>query len=131
MISVIAISLSDITVLLSSKTLEYIAEYGVKVLPPDCDKFLKNGPNAHCAWVLQNAKDKSMKWIDKLPVLPLAIISILLFAAPFVPEPHVFEKLKMLMSGELTRLVDIFDLLMHTTPMIILLLRLIRISKKN
>ena len=125
MISVIAISLSDITVLLSSKTLEYIAEYGVKVLPPDCDWFLKNVSNETST----DPKDKKMKWIDKLPLLPLAVISILLLGAPFVPEPHVFEKMKMLVNGELTKPIDIFDLLMHTTPTIILLVLLARKRK--
>jgi len=67
-----------------------------------------------------------MKWIDKLPLLPLAIGSLLLLAAPFVPEPHVIEKLVMLVNGELTKPVDIFDLLMHSLPAMILLIRLYR-----
>ena len=70
-----------------------------------------------------------MKWIDKIPLLPLAIISILLFTAPFVPEPHVFEKVRMLANGELTKPVDIFDLFMHSAPMVILALRLYRAKK--
>ena len=41
--------------------------------------------------------------------------------APFTPEPHVWEKLKMLAAGELVKAIDIFDLLMHATPWLLLL----------
>ena len=62
--------------------------------------------------------------LDKIPVLPLIIITLMLGLAPFVPEPHLWQKLKMLVSGELSRPLDIFDLLMHGTPAIILILKL-------
>jgi len=49
--------------------------------------------------------------------------------APFVPEPHLWEKLKMLASGELSKPIDIFDLLMHGTPAILLAIKLTRGKK--
>jgi len=67
-----------------------------------------------------------MKWLDKIPFTTLIIISLLLGLAPFVPEPHVWEKLKMLADGSLGKPVDIFDLFMHGTPWILLGLKTVR-----
>ncbi|WP_417435722.1 hypothetical protein [Hoeflea sp.] len=56
---------------------------------------------------------------------PIVIILCLtLGLAPFVPEPHIWEKLKMLTSGTLSKPIDIFDLLMHATPFLIAGLKL-------
>ena len=67
-----------------------------------------------------------MKWLDKIPFLTLIIISLTLGLAPFVPEPHVWEKLKMLVDGSLGKPVDIFDLFMHGTPWVLLGLKTVR-----
>ena len=67
-----------------------------------------------------------MKWLDKIPFLTLIIISLTLGLAPFVPEPHIWEKLKMLVDGSLGKPVEIFDLFMHGTPWILLCLKSIR-----
>jgi hypothetical protein len=64
-------------------------------------------------------------WIQSLPVSLLVILCLTLGLAPFVPEPHVWEKLKMLAAGNLSRPVDIFDLLLHGLPFVLLALRLI------
>ena len=63
-------------------------------------------------------------WINALPVSLLVIACLTLGLAPFVPEPHVWEKLKMLAAGNLRRPVDIFDLLMHGAPFALLAVRL-------
>ena len=68
-----------------------------------------------------------MNWLDRIPFSTLIIISLMLGLAPFVPEPHVVEKLKMLFDGSLAKPIDIFDLLMHGTPWILLCLKTIRI----
>jgi len=70
-----------------------------------------------------------MKWIDKIPLVPLVVASILMMAAPFVPEPHLFEKYKMLMAGELTKGMDIFDVFWHLFPLTLLIIRLVRLKK--
>ncbi|MEJ1421946.1 MAG: RND transporter, partial [Candidatus Sedimenticola sp. (ex Thyasira tokunagai)] len=44
----------------------------------------------------------------------------------FVPEPHLWEKLKMLSAGTLVKPLDIFDLLMHGSPFVVLILKLLR-----
>ena len=69
-----------------------------------------------------------MKWLDKIPLSTLVVISLLLGLAPFVPEPHVWEKLKMLADGTLSKPIDIFDLFMHGTPWVLLILKLLRIA---
>lgn len=60
----------------------------------------------------------------KIPLVPLLMISIFLGLAPFQPEPHLWEKLKMLADGTLTEIVDIFDMLMHGLPLVLLILKL-------
>jgi hypothetical protein len=63
-------------------------------------------------------------WLDHLPLGLLLIIALTLGLAPFVPEPHIWEKLKMLAAGTLTQPIDIFDLAMHALPWLLLLLKL-------
>ena len=67
-----------------------------------------------------------MKFIDSLPLSTLIFASLTLGLAPFVPEPHVWEKLKMLFSGTLVSPIDIFDLLLHGLPWLLLILKLWR-----
>ncbi len=65
-------------------------------------------------------------WLDRVPLVWLAVIAGWLALAPFYPEPHLWEKLKMLAAGTLTRPIDIFDLLMHAVPLLLLAWRLVR-----
>ena len=67
-----------------------------------------------------------MNWIDRQPLSLFIVFALLLGLAPFVPEPHVWEKLKMLAGGELARPLDIFDLIMHGLPWALLILKLYR-----
>ena len=67
-----------------------------------------------------------MKFIDQLPLSALLLIAFTLGLAPFSPQPHVVEKLGMLFNGELSKPIDIFDLLMHGTPWVLLAIKLIR-----
>ncbi|NBC12253.1 MAG: RND transporter [Gammaproteobacteria bacterium] len=68
-----------------------------------------------------------LAWLDRLPLGLLVIIALTLGLAPFLPEPHVWEKLKMLAAGELVRPIDIFDLLLHGVPWLLLLGKLGRL----
>jgi hypothetical protein len=63
-------------------------------------------------------------WIGRIPLLWMALIAGWLAVAPIVPEPHLVEKLRMLSQGQLTRPIDIFDLVYHTVPLLLLALRL-------
>jgi len=69
------------------------------------------------------------KYIDRIPLLPLAVVAILMMLAPFTPEPHLLEKSRMLINGELTKGIDIFDLFWHSIFLILLLIKLVRLKK--
>ncbi len=68
-----------------------------------------------------------MRWLDKIPLLPLALGAVFLGLAPLNPEPHVWEKLKMLAEGRLTQSLDIFDLVMHVSLPILFVMKVIRL----
>jgi hypothetical protein len=72
-----------------------------------------------------------MNWLDKIPLSTLLIIAIALGLAPFAPEPHLWEKLKMLFAGTLSRPIDIFDLFMHGTPALLVVLKLVRMNGRT
>jgi len=72
-----------------------------------------------------------MKFVDKIPLPMLIVLSLLMIAAPFVPEPHLVEKMRMLSEGTLTKPIDIFDVFWHLLPTIILIIKIIRIKKSN
>ena len=63
--------------------------------------------------------------LGKIPLFPLLILTVFLGLAPFVPEPHAWEKLKMLMAGTLNKPVDILDFLMHLSPAVLLLVKIL------
>ncbi len=65
-------------------------------------------------------------WLDRIPLTVLVIAAVLLGLAPFAPEPHLVEKLRMLFNGQLSRPIDIFDLFLHGTPVVLLVLKLWR-----
>jgi len=64
------------------------------------------------------------QWLDRIPVLALLAGAILLGLAPFSPEPHLWEKLRMLVHGTLDRPIDIFDLVMHASLPVLLVIKL-------
>jgi hypothetical protein len=68
-----------------------------------------------------------LKWINSFPLILLIIAAVLLGLAPFRSEPHLWQKLKMLFDGSLSRPIDIFDLFLHGTPSILLLIKLTQI----
>jgi len=65
-------------------------------------------------------------FLDKIPYSILIPIAVILLIAPVVPMPHALEKLIMLKNGTLKRPIDIFDLIMHTLPTILLLIKIAR-----
>ena len=66
--------------------------------------------------------------LDSIPLFPLLLGTLLLGGAPFVPEPHLFEKVRMLLAGELARPIDMFDLCLHALFPVLLLLKLARMA---
>ncbi len=70
-----------------------------------------------------------LKYIDRIPLIPLAVVAIFMLLAPFSPEPHLLEKSRMLIDGELTKGIDIFDLFWHSFFVAILVIRIMRLKK--
>jgi hypothetical protein len=66
-----------------------------------------------------------VRYLSRIPVLPLAVLAVFMLFAPFTPEPHLLEKSRMLINGELTKGIDIFDLFWHSFWVVLLLLRLL------
>jgi hypothetical protein len=56
-------------------------------------------------------------------LVPLVLI---LGFAPFLPQPHIVEKLGMLTAGTLKKPIDIFDLFWHAWPFLLLTYRISR-----
>lgn len=70
-----------------------------------------------------------MGWLDNIPLVALVIVAILMALAPFTPEPHLWEKYKMLRAGTLTRPLDIFDVAWHLLPTVLLIAKLVRMYR--
>ncbi|NOZ53273.1 MAG: RND transporter [Gammaproteobacteria bacterium] len=67
-----------------------------------------------------------MKLFDKIPIWLLLVPALVLGFAPFQPQPHLVEKVIMLMQGQLVEFIDIFDLLWHGVFPLLFLVKLIR-----
>ena len=63
-----------------------------------------------------------ISWVDGLPWGILILVCLTLGLAPFAP-PHIVEKLQMLFRGKLVRPIDWFDLVLHGTPWVILIIK--------
>jgi hypothetical protein len=72
-----------------------------------------------------------MKWLDRIPLFLLLPLAVVMALVPFVPEPHLWQKLKMLASGTLVKPLDIFDLFLHGTPLVLLALKLLSGSSRK
>ncbi|MFT5727502.1 MAG: hypothetical protein ACI8PB_001637 [Desulforhopalus sp.] len=69
--------------------------------------------------------------INQLPWIIVVILCLTLGLAPYSPHPHLVEKLILLTDGQLNTPVDIFDLLMHLSPFILLILKISLKPKNN
>jgi len=67
-----------------------------------------------------------MHFLDRIPYVMLIVWAVFMSLAPFVPEPHLVEKVNMLMDGTLTKPIDIFDLFWHLLPDVLLVLKVVR-----
>lgn len=70
-----------------------------------------------------------LRFIDETPVSLFLVLTLTLGLAPFLPEPHIWEKLKMLAAGELSAPVDMLDLAMHGLPWLVLAVKLLRMAR--
>ena len=67
-----------------------------------------------------DARDWRRRYLPYRLLVPVALI---LGLAPLRPEPHLVEKIRMLVGGTLHRPIDIFDLFLHGTPALLLVVR--------
>lgn len=72
-----------------------------------------------------------MHILDSIPLSFAVLAALTLGLAPFIPEPHIWEKLRMLAQGGLTRPIDIFDLCLHAAPWLFLVVKLVRVATKG
>ena len=72
-----------------------------------------------------------MRWLDGIPYPLLIAVALLMLGAPFVPEPHLVEKARLLAAGQLTRAIDIFDVAWHLAPAVLLALKLARDRRRT
>jgi hypothetical protein len=75
---------------------------------------------------LRRALSTLLHGLDRLPWTWLLLLTAWLAIAPITPEPHLIEKLRMLAQGALVRPLDIFDLALHATPLLVVALKLWR-----
>ena len=66
--------------------------------------------------------------LDYKFLIPLVL---LLGFAPFSPQPHIVEKIRVLVAGTLKRPIDIFDLVWHAWPFVLLAYRIYRGMNNN
>jgi len=67
-----------------------------------------------------------MALLDRLPLIWAIGLALTLGLAPFFPEPHLVEKLRMLAEGRLVRPLDMLDLVWHGLPWVLLGAKLLR-----
>ena len=70
------------------------------------------------------------KILTQIPFSLVGLACLTLGLAPFAPQPHVVEKLIMLSQGALARPIDMFDLLFHGAPWVLLLAKLVVVGRK-
>jgi hypothetical protein len=59
-------------------------------------------------------------WVERTPVWLFVLLVATLGLSPWVPEPHIAEKIRWLLAGDLARPLDVFDLVMHAVPWLLL-----------
>jgi hypothetical protein len=100
-----------------------------RILGRSLTAFTRRGYDPAHVFVLQGMK--MLKWLDGIPLFVLVIGAVLLGGAPFVPESHLWQKLKMLADGTLSRPIDVFDLILHASIPLLLILKLVRFAMRD
>lgn len=65
------------------------------------------------------------------PSVVVAIgLCLTLGLAPFHPEPHIIKQLRNVLHGQLREVIDVFDLVIHGFPFLVLFLVVVRIVRE-
>ena len=77
--------------------------------------------------------DRLTSWLDQISLPFLAVLALLMAMAPWPAGemPHLIEKIRMLMDGNLTRPIDVFDLFAHGFPLILLAIKGVRVVTRD
>jgi hypothetical protein len=67
-----------------------------------------------------------LAWIDRLPLALFVGAALTLGLAPFCPNPTSGKSSGCWPTGELARPIDIFDLILHATPWLLLAIKVAR-----
>lgn len=70
-----------------------------------------------------------LELVARVPWVVVLVGCATIGLAPFSPEPHVVEKLRMLAAGDLRAPIDWFDLLLHAAPWVLLVLRALAMAR--
>jgi hypothetical protein len=65
------------------------------------------------------------RMLDEIPYAALFVAAIVVGILP-LGNPHLMEKTSMLLRGELRRAIDIFDLFMHSFPLLLIFVKAVR-----
>jgi hypothetical protein len=68
-----------------------------------------------------------MKLLDKIPLTTILFFAVFMALMPIYPQPHLVQKINMLVSGQLTKPLDIFDLFLHSSGLILAALKGVRL----
>lgn len=75
---------------------------------------------------MKNLLQKLGSWLDSISYWFLVPTAFLLALAPFTPEPHLVETTGMLLRGELTEGIYIFDFFMHSSLLYLVAIKIYR-----
>jgi len=68
--------------------------------------------------------------VDRLPLAVAVVLCLTLGLAPYRP-PHVVEKLRLLASLRLERAIDVFDLVLHGSPWLLLAVKVAQMAGRR
>jgi len=72
-----------------------------------------------------------MKWLDDISYVFLIAAALLMAMMPFQPEPHLVQKYALWLAGNLQKPTDIFDVIWHLLPTLLLLLKFVRAIRQK
>ena len=70
-----------------------------------------------------------MKLLDSIPFTTILILGVFLALAPIYPQPHLMQKIQMLINGALVKPLDIFDLFFHSFGLVLVVLKVFRLRQ--
>ena len=72
----------------------------------------------------------SKQWVMGLPYGLLFVMAGFMALAPFQPEPHLVQKFNWLISGVPFKAIDVFDVVWHLLPMILIGVKWLLMNKE-